>query len=109
MSNIDKDKMVGDCTECGKSVPIVYLGTSYRCKFGRMSHAHKKQRPFNKALLHKGVLSCWRCGKENDDARFFDVHHKDSNHKNNDMSNLEFLCPNCHRIETIELWKSWEK
>ena len=24
------------------------------------------------------------------------MHHKDGNHQNNELSNLEFLCPNCH-------------
>lgn len=24
------------------------------------------------------------------------LHHKDGNHNNNELSNLEFLCPNCH-------------
>lgn len=25
-----------------------------------------------------------------------ELHHKDGNHYNNDLSNLEILCPNCH-------------
>jgi len=25
-----------------------------------------------------------------------EVHHKDGNHKNNDASNLQWLCHNCH-------------
>ena len=38
--------------------------------------------------------------------RFFDLNHRDSNHKNNEDTNIEILCPNCHRLETIELWNS---
>ena len=26
------------------------------------------------------------------------LHHKDGNHRNNELSNLSFLCPNCHAI-----------
>lgn len=26
------------------------------------------------------------------------LHHKDGNHQNNELSNLEFLCPNCHAL-----------
>lgn len=28
------------------------------------------------------------------------IHHKDSDCKNNNLDNLEYLCPNCHNIET---------
>jgi predicted HNH restriction endonuclease len=34
------------------------------------------------------------------------VHHKDWNHENNDLGNLELLCPNCHSEEHY-LEKSW--
>lgn len=27
------------------------------------------------------------------------IHHKDGNKCNNNISNLEYLCPNCHSIE----------
>lgn len=30
------------------------------------------------------------------------VHHKDRDRSNNDLSNLEILCPNCHALEHIE-------
>ena len=29
----------------------------------------------------------------------FELHHKDGNHYNNELSNLEILCPNCHSIQ----------
>ena len=29
-----------------------------------------------------------------------ELHHKDGNHYNNDFSNLELLCPNCHSLES---------
>ena len=28
-----------------------------------------------------------------------ELHHKDGNHYNNDLSNLQILCPNCHAIQ----------
>jgi len=42
---------------------------------------------------------CNRCG-------FFEypilqVHHIDRDRKNNDLSNLEILCPNCHEVEHL--------
>lgn len=35
------------------------------------------------------------------------VHHKDHNHFNNDVNNLELLCKRCHQIEH-ECWKAFE-
>lgn len=29
-----------------------------------------------------------------------ELHHKDGNHHNNNLNNLEILCPNCHAQET---------
>jgi len=31
-----------------------------------------------------------------------DVDHRDGDNRNNDLSNLWTLCPNCHRKKTIE-------
>ena len=40
-------------------------------------------------------MNCERCGI----AKPLVVHHRDRNHGNNDQSNLEILCPNCHYLE----------
>ena len=39
-------------------------------------------------------LSAWM-GKELP----LELHHKDGNHYNNELSNLEIVCPNCHSIQ----------
>ncbi len=68
--------------------------------------------PYNRALCHscrnrllrygvistqlfedKNPLECERC----DWVGYCDLHHKDGDHSNNELENLEFLCPNCHR------------
>ncbi len=41
---------------------------------------------------------CERCGFDEHEAAII-VHHKDRNRNNNDISNLEVLCANCHAIE----------
>lgn len=49
-----------------------------------------------KALKEFGPI-CNRCGF--DDIRAIEVHHKDRDRNNNELSNLEVLCANCHSIE----------
>lgn len=41
---------------------------------------------------------CNRCGYDSI-PEILEVHHKDHNHNNNEVDNLELLCPNCHAIE----------
>jgi hypothetical protein len=42
------------------------------------------------------VEKCNKCGI--DDKRILVVHHRDSNRRNNDVENLEWLCRNCHYL-----------
>ena len=52
----------------------------------------------DKVFKIEGKLKiCERCGFDN--AAAIIVHHKDRNRENNDLSNLEILCCNCHAIE----------
>lgn len=52
-----------------------------------------------KKMLARGMLTkCVRCGYDKH-PEILGVHHKDRNRKNNDLSNLEVLCPNCHSLE----------
>jgi 5-methylcytosine-specific restriction endonuclease McrA len=41
---------------------------------------------------------CNRCAYEQH-PEILQVHHRDHDHHNNDLENLEILCPNCHVIE----------
>lgn len=41
-------------------------------------------------------MVCERCGIS--DKRVLMVHHKDSNRKNNKLTNLIWLCHNCHHL-----------
>lgn len=43
--------------------------------------------------------ACEQCGFKPKDKRQLDVHHKDGNKTNEDPSNHETLCANCHRLE----------
>lgn len=47
------------------------------------------------------LIECQRCGF-NSHPNILNVHHIDRNRKNNHLSNLEVLCPNCHMIEHLK-------
>lgn len=55
-------------------------------KGGRSNYYYRK--------LKKKEL-CERCNSK----RFLDIHHKDYNHHNNDINNLQVLCKSCHLKE----------
>lgn len=44
--------------------------------------------------------SCQKCGFVAEHPCQLDVDHIDGNHANNDPSNLQTLCANCHRLKT---------
>lgn len=46
-----------------------------------------------KIILERGA-KCERCGFQSE--RILQVHHKDRDRSNNNMANLELICPNCH-------------
>jgi len=51
------------------------------------------------SLKKSGLIKkCERCGY-GDHTHILGIHHKDRDRKNNDRSNLEILCPNCHSLE----------
>lgn len=54
-------------------------------------------------LIIKGN-KCERCQYSR--REILQVHHKDRNRNNSDLSNLELICPNCH-FEEHFLEKSW--
>lgn len=55
-------------------------------------------------LLKSRGNVCQRCGYSK--YEILQVHHKDRNALNNELNNLELICPNCH-FEEHYLEKSW--
>jgi hypothetical protein len=53
-------------------------------------------------MLRRNLINqCNRCSY-NKEPRILGVHHKDRNRDNNNISNLEVLCPNCHSLEHLK-------
>lgn len=64
----------------------------------------KYQRGLKIRLLEMRGKVCERCGYNK--PEILQVHHKDKDRGNNDLNNLELICPNCH-FEEHYLEKSW--
>jgi peptide methionine sulfoxide reductase MsrB len=67
------------------------------------SQNHKKQGIFSnykhaKALLMQDTKACSKCGWDKE-VGILELHHIDRNTKNNHISNLQVLCPNCHSLD----------
>ncbi len=76
---------------------------------------YKMNRPHDKVVYQQGLKmrllnirdkKCQRCSYST--IEILQVHHKDKNRNNNDLNNLELVCPNCHYEEHF-LEKSWLK
>lgn len=65
----------------------------YRTGSVHPNFIHGKSTYRTKALNYYDNKCC-KCGFSNIDA--LEVHHKDKNRSNNEISNLEVLCANCH-------------
>lgn len=66
-------------------------------KYGRLCSSCKKK-TWQK---HKGSC-CDRCGFVPEHPCQLDVDHIDGNKQNNEPSNYQTLCANCHRLKTYE-------
>ncbi len=78
---------------CGKSCQTKWRNG----EFAGILHANYKNGNTtyrNLLLKNSKIKSCMLCDK--DDLRILAVHHIDKNRSNNDLSNLAWLCHNCH-------------
>lgn len=69
-------------------------------RLGGISAIHPKHygSSYRTRALQNLPLKCARCGYDESIVALA-VHHKDGNHGNNALSNLQLLCMNCHAIE----------
>lgn len=106
------------CVICGK--PILSGLNKKTCSRGcantnRVVIKYKLNRPRDKVFSQRALKirmlndrdkHCERCGYNKYEV--LQVHHKDRDRNNNNVDNLELICPNCH-CEEHYLKKSWLK
>lgn len=93
-----KDKLF-----CSKSCYRKYGKKVLKHSDGNRKECDKRKFPYK---THK-IGFCELCGFLPKHACQLDVDHIDGNHLNNELSNLQTLCANCHRLKTAQQlgWK----
>lgn len=66
------------------------------CKKSCKTNARKNR----KKIIASEKKTCSMCGFVAIHKCQLDIDHVDGNHQNNDSSNLQILCANCHRLKT---------
>lgn len=93
-----------NCVVCGN--PARYHtknkdgSIKYWRKYCTMCHKNSGIERYKYRLQKKNY--CESCGFIAKHRVQLDVDHIDGNHYNNDLSNLQTLCANCHRLKTVE-------
>lgn len=64
-------------------------------KFGYLPHKDSSPKRWRRALIEKRGAKCEKCGYDKC-APILELHHIDSDKKNNSDDNLVILCPTCH-------------
>jgi 5-methylcytosine-specific restriction endonuclease McrA len=68
---------------------------------GRQTFSKKCQTCRKNKYGTNKASSCAVCGFLAEHPCQMDIDHIDGNHDNNDVTNLQTLCANCHRLKTI--------
>lgn len=95
---IDDSHFLGQASNRGKT--FTRRDAKEYCYKGSKEGSHRLKKKlirdgYKKAICEICGLSEWR----GDDLPL-ELDHKDSDHYNNEISNLQIICPNCHAVET---------
>lgn len=93
------------CKGCGVYIPCNRTWCSIGCQTITTARIKMTNGTIGKVGIRKYLLrtrdhKCARCGNTMWENRpiTLEAHHKDGNHNNNEETNLDLLCPNCHSI-----------
>lgn len=75
--------------------------------YGKYCTSCRKNRNRSEFIMSHDMI-CFKCGFKAEHRCQLDVDHIDGNRENNDHSNFQLLCANCHRLKTYqnEDWKT---
>lgn len=102
LTNIDESTRLADCSICGqvkikiRNSKAKTLPAKWRCKTVYKRWDKSNKFPYRKYKKD----TCEHCGFIPVHKVQLDVDHIDGNHKNNNPTNLQTLCANCHRLKT---------
>lgn len=94
-----KNKYRSICSSCDKNL--------YSKESSSLKRLKRFQRDNRKTRIKRGGYRshkkdyCEKCGFSSKYEVQFDVDHIDGNHNNNEITNLQTLCSNCHRLKTF--------
>lgn len=92
---------------CGRKCKELAQSLDGICKEIRPVHYGTGLKEYRNKVKKQIKEGCITCGIKNE--FLLQVHHKDGNRENNDLSNLEVVCHNCHTIRHLKLidgkWK----
>ena len=83
-------------SSCQKAASAIRTDKVARDREKLSRRTDEKRRPYRKYV----GASCEECGFVPQHICQLDVDHIDEDHANNDPSNLQTLCANCHRLKT---------
>ena len=107
LTNIDEITKTADCLKCGKASPVIRrkskTRSGWRCLTAKLElDVNGGWDIIAQKSAHRVFLkdTCNICGFIAEDDCQLDIDHIDGNHHNNEESNLQTLCANCHRLKT---------
>lgn len=112
LKKLEPSNVQGVCVVCnenpkrskGKGLFKPICRSCERKRYPQSKEAKRRKRLKERGKTYKGFKrdECESCGFVPVHPCQLDVDHVDGNHSNNDPSNLQTLCANCHRLKTYE-------
>ena len=93
--NLDTSHFHGQLWNKGKQLPLKVAIEKYLSNEKPIQSNSLRKRLLRENIL-QSICDCCKNDTWNDKPIPLELHHKDGNHSNNNLSNLQLLCPNCH-------------